>query len=191
MELYGAVEAVGTFRSTWSLCSPRRDNNPPDSVKEASQGENCGSLSKLWNLMEKPPKITCHILPQCQDLSISVSRPLRRCTVNRKCSLHGKMGNTTFRRMAKIPAFVMSVLFVMQTCGAQCSSVRVFTTTLPVLWNAKYGFQLGNLITGVTKVQKLILEWWNSRAKVAFTGPWYEFKKVNNFFWIFLWNSFC
>lgn len=52
----------------------------------------------------------------------------------------------------------------MQSCRPQHSSVRVFTTTLPILRNAKYGFsfQLRNLITGVKKEPKLILKWWGT-----------------------------
>lgn len=45
---------------------------PPNSVKEASQRENLGSMSKLWYRMEKPPKSTCHTFPRCQDPNYSI-----------------------------------------------------------------------------------------------------------------------
>lgn len=103
VELYGAAEAVGAFSSTWSLHAPAEIITPPS--KTVWRRENCGSLSRLWNLMEKPPKSTCHILPlssvsgsHLQQTQVMTRKSIQgdlshRRTVNRKCSSGEKMWN--------------------------------------------------------------------------------------------------
>lgn len=103
-------------------------------------------------------------------------------TVYRKCS-SCEVENVKYdlylreitKKKKKTQSIILfSVLLVMQTCWAQCSSARVFTTTLPILWNAKYsfGFQLRNLITGVKKEQKLIHKCWISREPKLLWLDW-------------------
>lgn len=170
---------------------------PPNSVKEASQRENLGSMSKLWYRMEKPPKSTCHTFPRCQDPNYSIDvdydtkkhsdKPVSVFIGSQGVLFTGsapavrlKMWNMTYiweksQKKKKTQSIILfSVLLVMQTCWAQCSSARVFTTTLPILWNAKYsfGFQLRNLITGVKKEQKLIHKCWISREPKLLWLDW-------------------